>query len=190
MHSVGTSSMGLVRRAVSTYLTIRRVLLFAWKALFQWPILLSEGAGSAGVLASVSGAHLNVQALGKFTPTTVAAGPPPYPPTPAKARAGVPCSKVHDCMRGRWRKFARCLTSATLTSGSGPDSIVSHSTPKPSLPTRCTTASARLAFPYSGIKRSAADVSAHFTSLRGIVHSCPVHAINSPVPGPGCGILP
>jgi hypothetical protein len=38
-------------------------------ALFQWPISISEAAGSGKILVLLSGDHLNTQALGKFTPS-------------------------------------------------------------------------------------------------------------------------
>jgi hypothetical protein len=37
--------------------------------LFQWPISISEVAGSDKILVLLSGDHLITQALGKFTPS-------------------------------------------------------------------------------------------------------------------------
>ena len=47
-------------------------------ALFQWPITISEGAGSVETLVSLPGAHLTCQALGKFTPRRSLRFPPPF----------------------------------------------------------------------------------------------------------------
>ena len=60
--------MALAQSPMRPYVHRWQVLLFACVALFQWPISISEGAGSDMVLAMLSGAHLITQALGKFTP--------------------------------------------------------------------------------------------------------------------------
>jgi hypothetical protein len=69
----------LAQPIAAPYLKGRQVLLFACVALFQWPISISEGAGSGRVLALLSGAHLITSGSRETHAATVAAGLPPLP---------------------------------------------------------------------------------------------------------------
>lgn len=64
-HPAGRSAeAGLACLRAAPYLEHWRVLPLSCVVLFQWPISISEGAGSARVLALVSGDHLSLRLSG------------------------------------------------------------------------------------------------------------------------------
>ncbi len=67
---------------------------------FQWPIRKRKGAGSARVLARVSGAHLRPLALGKPWPSRLLRARHPFPTESRSGRGG---RRLSDAGGGSWR---------------------------------------------------------------------------------------